>query len=92
MGTGIQDQGHKTPDHHSGEAKDITSHSHQDTTVPDTRKLGSKPSLHIQWYHTKCQCELRTRNIQHGCHIQYIPGTIQSAAKPELPTKPAVPQ
>ena len=36
-GTGIQDQGHKTSEHHSGEAEDITSHLHQDTTIPDTR-------------------------------------------------------
>ena len=33
----MQDQGHKTPEHHSGEAKATTSHSHQDTTIPDTR-------------------------------------------------------
>ena len=38
-GTGIQDQGHKTPDHHLGEAEDTTNNSHQDTTTPDTRTL-----------------------------------------------------
>ena len=39
VGTGIWDQGHKTPEHHSGEAEAITSHSHQDTTIRDTRTL-----------------------------------------------------
>ena len=33
-GTGTQDQGHKTQEHHSGKAKVITSHSHQDTNTP----------------------------------------------------------
>ena len=35
-GTGIQDQGHKTPEHHSGEGEATTSHSHKDITIPDT--------------------------------------------------------
>ena len=30
---------------------------------PSHQNTGGKPSLHIKWYHTKCQCELRTRNI-----------------------------
>ena len=38
-GTGIQDQGYKTLELHSGEAEAITSHSHQDTTIPDIRTL-----------------------------------------------------
>ena len=38
-GTGMQDQGHKTPEHHSGEVMATTSHSHRDTTTPDTRTL-----------------------------------------------------
>ena len=43
-GTGTQDQGHKTPEHHLGEAEATTSHSHQDITIPDTRTL---------WWQTK---------------------------------------
>ena len=38
-GTGIQDQGHKTPGHHSGEAEATINHSHQDTATPDIRTL-----------------------------------------------------
>ena len=38
-GTGTQNQGCKTPEHHLGEAEAITSHLHQDTTTPDTRTL-----------------------------------------------------
>ena len=38
-GTGIQDQGHKTPGHHSEEAEATTNHSHQDTATPDIRTL-----------------------------------------------------
>ena len=33
VGTGTQDQGHKTPEHHLGEAEATTSHSHQDNEI-----------------------------------------------------------
>ena len=53
----------------------------------------SIPGLHLQWYYTKCQCKLCTRNIQHGSTILHIPtGTVHPTAELSIHPKSTVPQ
>ena len=63
----MQDQGHKTPEDHSGEAEATTGHSHQDTTIPDTRtpQLQTKPT-NLTAPHQMPMC------IMHQEHLTWV--------------------